>query len=310
MTAPLILHSYDASPFTQKVLRMLGLKGLAWEWVETPMLPPKPELTELTGGYRGTPVLQIGADVFIDSQLIALELERRFPEPTLFPGGVTGLAYMLGKWSDVFFRAALGIAIEQHAANWDPAFRADRQFLFPDIDFTQAARESAHALAQFRAYAAWIDLQLADGRRYLSGPTPGLVDIHAHAIVWMARAYFPDVAAQLLTPFRFLPEWEQRVATWGEGCRRPMTAEQAFAAARRAACASVGQVDAGDPSHLCAGALVEIEPDDTRRGTVRGELLALDSHRVVVRRHGSRCGTVAIHFPRVGYRVSAATEGR
>ena len=36
MTA-IILHHYDASPFTQKALRMLGLKRLAWRSVQTPM---------------------------------------------------------------------------------------------------------------------------------------------------------------------------------------------------------------------------------------------------------------------------------
>jgi glutathione S-transferase len=70
----IILHHYDASPFTQKALRMLGLKKLEWRSVETPMLLPKPDLVCLTGGYRGTPVMQIGADIYIDSQRIAREL--------------------------------------------------------------------------------------------------------------------------------------------------------------------------------------------------------------------------------------------
>ncbi len=30
----LILHHYDASPFTQKTLRMLGIKGAKWYSVE------------------------------------------------------------------------------------------------------------------------------------------------------------------------------------------------------------------------------------------------------------------------------------
>ena len=76
----LILHHYDASPFTQRVLRMLGIKGLEWRSVTTPMMPPKDDLLALTGGYRGTPVLQIGADVYIDSQRIARELETRYPQ--------------------------------------------------------------------------------------------------------------------------------------------------------------------------------------------------------------------------------------
>ncbi len=49
---------------------MLGLKGLAWRSVEIPVVMPKPGLTALTGGYRKTPVLQIGADIYCDTRLM------------------------------------------------------------------------------------------------------------------------------------------------------------------------------------------------------------------------------------------------
>ena len=66
----IILHHYDTSPYSEKVRTGLGLKGLAWASVELPVIMPKPNLTALTGGYRKTPVLQIGADIYCDSQLI------------------------------------------------------------------------------------------------------------------------------------------------------------------------------------------------------------------------------------------------
>ena len=100
-----------------------------------PMMPPKDALVALTGGYRGTPVLQIGADVYIDSQLIALELERRFPSPTLFPGASRGCPLMLVKWSDAFFRTTLVLAVEQTARQWPESFLADRKHLFHDFDW-------------------------------------------------------------------------------------------------------------------------------------------------------------------------------
>ena len=64
-----------------------GLKGLAWASVELPQIMPKPNLTALPGGYRKTPVLQIGADICCDSQLIMRELERRYPAPSFYPVG-------------------------------------------------------------------------------------------------------------------------------------------------------------------------------------------------------------------------------
>ena len=107
----LILHHYDASPFTQRALRMLGVKKLAWRSAIMPMMPPKDDLVALTGGYRGTPVLQIGAELWVDSQLIARQLERVAPTPTLFPGGNAGLTLALVKWSDQFFRTGLKLVL-------------------------------------------------------------------------------------------------------------------------------------------------------------------------------------------------------
>jgi glutathione S-transferase len=83
----IILHHYKTSPYSEKVRIGLGLKGLAWASVEIPIIMPKPDLTALTGGYRKTPVLQIGADIYCDSQLIMRELERRHPSPSFYPAG-------------------------------------------------------------------------------------------------------------------------------------------------------------------------------------------------------------------------------
>ena len=83
----IILHHYETSPYSEKVRLGLGLKGLAWGSVEIPVIMPKPDLTALTGGYRKTPVLQIGADIYCDSQLIMRELERRHPTPSFYPAG-------------------------------------------------------------------------------------------------------------------------------------------------------------------------------------------------------------------------------
>jgi len=75
----LILHQYDISPFSQKAQKMMGLKGLAWSSIEMPLIAPKPDVEALTGGYRGTPVLQIGADVFVDNWMIARRSIRSHP---------------------------------------------------------------------------------------------------------------------------------------------------------------------------------------------------------------------------------------
>jgi glutathione S-transferase len=297
----LILHHYDASPFTQRVLRMLGIKGLEWRSVTTPMMPPKDDLLALTGGYRGTPVLQVGADVYVDSQRIARELETRFPEPTLFPGGGAGLAFAAVKWADAFFRAGLYLAIGTTSTAWPAEFRRDRQGLFHDVDFDGV--DVDHARAQLRAHAGFVEQQLSDGRAFLAGAAPGLLDVHAWTVPWFTRASVPGVD-DLFAAFTRMRAWERRVADLGEGRRRECNAADAFAAAR-AARPVVGTVVAGDAQDLREGLLVEVVPDDTRRGAVQGRLAALDWNEVGVRRTHPACGEVVVHFPRLGYRVTA-----
>src|SRR2546430_5325152 len=105
----IILHHYDTSPYSEKVRLGFGLKGLARASVELPQIMPKPNLTALTGGYRKTPVLQIGADIYCDSQLIMRELERRYPTPSFYPAG-HGAADALARWAEkTTFSPAAGI---------------------------------------------------------------------------------------------------------------------------------------------------------------------------------------------------------
>ena len=96
----LILHHYLNSPFAEKVRLILGHKQLAWKSVLIPMIMPKPELTALTGGYRKTPVLQIGADIYCDTGLICDVLEQLAPTPTLYPDAIKGAARIVAQWAD------------------------------------------------------------------------------------------------------------------------------------------------------------------------------------------------------------------
>ena len=80
----IILHNYPQSPVAEKVRVALGIKQATWRSVEIPRIPPKPNLVKLTGGYRRTPVMQIGADIYCDSQHIMRVLDGR-PGPTLQP---------------------------------------------------------------------------------------------------------------------------------------------------------------------------------------------------------------------------------
>ena len=96
----IILHHYPTSPFSEKVRLVLGSKGLAWNSVVVPVILPKPDVVALTGGYRRTPFMQIGADVYCDSALMCRVIDRLAPAPPLYPEASAGLAEIVAQWAD------------------------------------------------------------------------------------------------------------------------------------------------------------------------------------------------------------------
>jgi glutathione S-transferase len=131
----LILHQYATSPFSEKIRAILGAKGLGWRAVEIPSILPKPDVVALTGGYRRTPVLQVGADIYCDTELIARFLDARVPNPPLYPARYAAAAVALAQWADATLFLASAVlfsqreVLEQLFAGHDDrrqAFIADR----------------------------------------------------------------------------------------------------------------------------------------------------------------------------------------
>src|SRR6202051_3847698 len=87
-----ILHHYPLSPYSEKIRLALGLKGVSWNSVEIPVWTPRPKLTPMTGGYRRTPILQVGAEFYCDTLHILRAIEELGTSGSLYPKGQEGLA--------------------------------------------------------------------------------------------------------------------------------------------------------------------------------------------------------------------------
>ena len=301
----LILHHYDNSPFSEKIRLCLGHKQLAWRAVRQPDVMPKPHLVPLTGGYRRIPVLQIGADVFCDSQLIARVLERLQPAPTLFPGGSEGLCFALQFWAErLLFMAAVPVLFSKIAPAVPEAFIEDRRKLMGGRGDFRALMQAGSLVAdQLRAHLQLLETQLADGRAFLLGDAFSLADAAAYHPVWFLLSVPPARAA--LDEFASVSAWAERLRGMGHGRRSECTQEQALAVARAARPATAPSKDARDPSGLAPGARVRVAPDDYGFDPVEGELVASDVHEVALRREAPEVGEVVVHFPRAGFRVMA-----
>jgi glutathione S-transferase len=301
-----ILHHHDPSPFAEKIRLAFGCKRLAWRSVQLPMVMPRPGLMPLTGGYRKVPVLQIGADVYCDTRSIVAEIERRYPAPTLFPGGSAGLSLALAAWSDrSFFDPGAGLSMGLNRASIPREVIDDRRRFFNFMDFERLEEDIPHLFTQFRANLDLVEQMLADGRHFVLGNQSSFADIDAYFPVWMARGNL-GTSADLLAPFPRLLAWEERMRAIGHGMRRELDAGEALAIARASTPAHFGEVVVDDELGLRAGARVSVTPDDYGRIPVEGELVTLTAREVAVRRVTAETGEVVVHFPRLGYRVAPA----
>jgi glutathione S-transferase len=307
--ADIILHHYPASPFAEKVRLGLGLKGLAWKSVTIPMVMPKPDLIPLTGGYRKTPVMQTGADIYCDTALILRELERRYPTPSFYPDGTAGLADALAFWADKFmFSPAVGVAfaLGNTGDRFNDAFKADRaKFSGRDFDVAKMKAAMPKLLDQLRAHLAHLDTMLGDGRKFLLGEKPSLADLAPYHCLW----FIAQNAGAEAPPLKDLPrlrDWMKRVAALGHGKPSEIDGKAALEIARQATPATKEAVDPADPESRKPGAMVSVVPDDTGRDPVIGELVASSALEIVIRRNDPLVGEVMVHFPRAGFIVNAA----
>ena len=301
----LILHHYDLSPFGEKVRLALGYKNLDWRSVEIAIWPPRPDLAPLTAGFRRAPVLQIGADVYCDTLLILRELDRRFPTPTLYPGGEMGLAQALSWFADTtMFMAGATLATSIIGDGIPEEFLKDR-IAFMKHDFSKAASLRELPINRQRVTAAMtMFADMLKARPYLIGDAPSAADLSAYHPLWFIRKN-GGAEAEAMLPFAPLDNWMKRIEALGHGRRSALSAQDALAVARDATPAPTSGVAADEPSGLKAGARVELRTQEPGE-PIRGVLIAADAQEIVIRSETAEAGVVHVHFPRFGYNLVAA----
>ena len=300
----ILFHQYDPSPFSEKVRVIFGIKGLDWYAVDEPIIMPKPELTLLTGGYRKIPVMQIGADVYCDTQRIIAEIEKRYPTPSLFRGPNQGLDWCLNSWADrVFFQTVVAVIFGGGTALADDAFIKDREKLMGrPFDVQAMATALPMMKEQLRSHLGWLNAELQDGRAYMKGDLPGLADASAfYNIAFMLNAY-PAIKVMLGT-FPHLEKWVGQVQSIGHGNRMEMSREESLAIARDSTSTAIAQTDPHEPNGLAPGDKVTIMADDYGRDPIQGELVTSNAHEIAIKHTTDELGDVVIHFPRAGFFV-------
>ena len=304
----LVLHHYPNSPFSEKIRLILGFKALHWTSVHIPAIMPKPDVVALTGGYRKTPILQIGADIYCDTALIADVIEAIAPAPSLYPKGAAAAARTLAQWADsTLFWATVpytlqpaGLAHMFSGASPDviKAFGQDRSVFRANMPWMRAPE----ARAAFGIYLERLDEMLGNQAFFL-GTQPTIADFSVYHCLWFV--FRGGSMAQIFEPFRQIAAWRERMHAFGHGSHDELDSGSAVAVAREATPAASAGISA-DTHGIAMGEKVVIAATDTGVDPIEGYLYAADRGRISIAREDPRAGRVAVHFPRLGFELRRA----
>ncbi|HVY06381.1 MAG TPA: glutathione S-transferase family protein [Burkholderiales bacterium] len=306
----IILHHYAESPFAEKIRLILGYKKLAYRSVSVPMMLPKPDVIALTGGYRKAPTLQIGADIYCDTALMAEVIERIRPQPTLYPIAHAASARQLAAWADQhWFAAGVGYAMQPEGfksmfAKYPESHRA--AFVEDRKAFRAGAPRMALNVATgiLTQHLGHFEQQLSDGRAFLLGDAPTIADFAFYHPLWFIQR--ATAVASFLSGWPQVGQWMKRMAAIGHGTPTELGSSEAIDVARKGETAAP-RTEAVNATGPCAlGSRVTVAPTDYGIDPVAGELVAEYVNEWVLKRTDPRAGTVYVHFPRFGYQINGA----
>jgi len=307
MSGDIYLHHYPASLFSEKIRVMLGYLGVSWRSVEISSIMPRPLLMPLTGGYRKTPTLQIGANVYCDTAVIAVALARHTGDTSLFGSGFN--ANRVAEWADsTLFRTAVALNFRPEAiggfmgrmsAEEVAAFQADRAALSEGAPIVSVPPDAA--LTAFTAYLT--DLEAFLDTDFLFGDTPVIADFSVYHCLWFIAENTTNAA--LIDPFPNVRAWMATMAAFGHGDVIEASGEEALEHARERDPVQPELETVAMPG-VQPGMEVTVTPTDYGRIPVGGTLAAASASEIVLERNTPETGAVMTHFPNIGFEIAPA----
>jgi glutathione S-transferase len=249
--------------------------------------------------------------VYCDTPLIARVLESLQPEPALFHASQAGTGMAAARWFDreLFLAAisqlfdpavALASAENLGGAEQAAAFVADRTRMMGNAPVRGHRPGDGRALLE--QILAQLEAQLAACGPYLYGAQVGWTDFCAYHPLWALQRH--RLLVERLAPYPELLAWLGRMRAFGHGQPEPLVASDALALAR----ASLPRARVGEPLRLDRskiGDQVEIAATDYALEPSVGRLVHVGPDELVIEREDERAGLLAVHFPRLGFRIKS-----
>ncbi|KAK4513154.1 uncharacterized protein ATC70_012949 [Mucor velutinosus] len=309
-----VLHWFPGSPYCQKIIWILNYKKVDYMTVQINRLEPRPLRRPLDGGYRKTPILQIGNHIYCDTKSIIPALENQFPEPSLCPKLTTNpdvsseaLARGLTVWLDSHLFTAIFSQIPIQTFTTDVlkdrselvGYQLDAKAMIAAAPFMKAT-----ILSEFRI----AESILAEKTWVLDTDTPSLVDFSLAMMTFFCK----NVAGEdwIQSKLKRLYEHMNRIMSvftdTMQEARPQITEMEALEILKRHESDTLPRDfevnDSTLPIEL--GQLVSVTPLDTGKIPAFGRLIRSTIDETVISHKNAEHNTTSIiHFPVTGFIV-------
>ena len=264
----------------------------------------------LSGGYRKTPIMQIGANVYCDTEIICRKLAQLAGNTSLYAPGFA--AERVARWADTeLFRTtvalnfrpeALAAQMSQMSEAEVAAFQADRAELSGGAPIV--AVDPAAAQADFNGLLKNLDTSLTTP--FLFGEAPSIADFSLYHCLWFVAGN--PANAILFEPWPTVRSYLERMQGIGHGTFEEISSEEALRIGTDSVpeTPSDATVDPNLAGTLAKDDQVTVAPNDYGRIPVAGQLVAYRDDEVVISRQDEQAGHLMVHFPNIGFEISAA----
>jgi glutathione S-transferase len=287
------------SPYSEKLRLAMGLRGVAWSSIRVSPQPPRDALNQLLGGYRRIPVLQRGAHFYCDTRLAFESLYDSDSTVTHLNADDEALR----DWAEreIFFAVfsvvspikVLGFLARQVGLLGVGRFMRDRARMMRNATLDVLTPERARKAVQ--EFIEHLAVRLSSSP-YLSGATPGYLDLCCYHPLWMARQIDPRVTSAWPPT---VSQWMTRMEAPGHGEVYPTDWDRVFQGIAESQSPFTGSVT--KPYQM--GECVAVAPSDYARDETSGELTSLDKDRIVISRTLGSGQVIYLHFPRKGFEL-------
>ena len=303
-----IFHHYPQSPIAEKIRMTFGIMGLEWHSVQIPRIPPKPLLMPLTGGYRRTPILQIGADIFCDSQSIAFQLNKLKSKKVAYPSSNMALELILGSFGEnILFKLTVRIILTTSMGVAPEDFIKDRGSLYFEPGWTVEEMQNSlpSVLLQLQSAFELVNHHLTSHGPFMNGKNPSYADAVIQHCVWFLCGRW-DGGEDFIAPFKALIKHRKLITQMGHGSFIDCAPEEALKIAKHHISTAPNGINCSYTGKLKIGERVCVRPNGkTSDPDVNGVLRYLDQNIIIIDYEHEDVGVVSVHFPILGYQLSA-----